>query len=142
MMILKMDNHHEDFYRIMGPYLSRREIVSELGAPVWDDDGKIWFLAVSGRPRIGKVYVEGFAALKVSGDTARLVSAYVLPDFRRRGTYRDLLNARLKAAEELKCSLVTTVARGSVVGTLAGCGFSAVKKTKNFTWMERRFIDG
>ncbi len=44
--IVALDNRHQDFYAVMGPVLSRREIVAELGSPTWDDDGKEWLVAL------------------------------------------------------------------------------------------------
>ncbi|HEU4752519.1 MAG TPA: ParB/RepB/Spo0J family partition protein, partial [Armatimonadota bacterium] len=38
---MTLTNQDPEFYPLLGPYLSRREIVAELGGSVWDDDGKV-----------------------------------------------------------------------------------------------------
>jgi hypothetical protein len=45
--IRELTNTDDSFYSLVGPMLSRREIVAELGGPVWDDDQKRWQLAVT-----------------------------------------------------------------------------------------------
>jgi GNAT superfamily N-acetyltransferase len=45
--VVRMTNEDEAFYPTVGPFLSRRSIVAELGAPVWDDDAKVWHVAVA-----------------------------------------------------------------------------------------------
>ena len=68
--ITRMTNRDPGFYELVGPFLSRREIVAEIGAPIWDDDGKDWFVARRGKK------VLGFAALKPHKYHAALVSAH------------------------------------------------------------------
>jgi len=45
--IRRLTNADEGFYDLVGPYLSRRHVVRELGSSVWDDDRKVWYLAVT-----------------------------------------------------------------------------------------------
>ena len=53
--LVEMTNQDPDFYRIVGPWLSRREIVDELGGPVWDDAGKEWIIAHGAGGPLGMV---------------------------------------------------------------------------------------
>jgi GNAT superfamily N-acetyltransferase len=43
--IQELTNESPEFYPLLGPLLANREVVAELGAPVWDDAGKVWFVA-------------------------------------------------------------------------------------------------
>jgi GNAT superfamily N-acetyltransferase len=126
--IKQLTNQDDEFYNTLGPYLSRRDIVAEIGAPIWDDDGKEWFVARVGRK------VAGFAALKTVGKHRSLVSAYVLPDFRRRGIYRELVVARLAHVDNGPLKAVATEAS---VPTLKWAGLKATGARGKFTVMER-----
>jgi GNAT superfamily N-acetyltransferase len=86
-----LTNRAQGFYALMGPFLARREIVADLGGHLWDDDDKTWFIATSADRKT----VYGFCAARPAarGRTAYL-SAYVLPDYRRQGVYRQLWDAR------------------------------------------------
>ena len=126
--ISRLTNQEKGFYLLMGPFLSRRSIVSELGSPVWDDDGKEWFIATI------RNKVVGFAAVKNSGSYHSLVSAYVLPENRRRGIYRQLLMERLKSIGE---GPVKSTASPASVRALQSVGFKIVRKRGMFTVMER-----
>jgi GNAT superfamily N-acetyltransferase len=86
--IRALTNQDTDFYPTMGPYLSRRPIVDELGGPIWDDDGKTWLVAVTGGQ------VNGFVAAAPRDGYTAYQSAYVLPPHRGRGVYRRLWQAR------------------------------------------------
>lgn len=114
MVIREMTNSDNDFYQLIGPFLSRREIVSELGSPVWDDGGKRWFVAVID----GNVV--GFAGIRESGRWSLLVSAYVVPEMRRQGVYTELLRNRMKA---IGGSAAKAIATASAVPGLERHGF-------------------
>lgn len=89
--IRALTNQDRDFYRLLGPFLARRAVVREIGGPVWDDDDKTWFVARSAD------LVVGFCAARPTGTRTAYLSAYVLPDRRRRGVYRALWRARREA---------------------------------------------
>lgn len=55
--VTRMTNRDPDFYQVLGPWLSRREVVDELGGPVWDDDGKEWYVAHNEDGPLGMVAV-------------------------------------------------------------------------------------
>lgn len=90
--IRRMTNKTRGFYTLIGPYLARREIVAELGGHLWDDDDKTWFVAtIDGR-------VAGFCAARPAARGATTyLSAYVLPEHRRRRVYQALWKARREA---------------------------------------------
>jgi len=125
-----MTRDDESFYSIMGPFLSNREIVKELGAPVWDDPGKIWLIAIArGNP-------VGFAAIEPRKDNAVFVSAWVSPDFRGQGIYDRLVQERV-AYVDAKHICATSVARLATVGLLEQYGFVITKQLKNYAKMRR-----
>src|SRR5690606_29778848 len=100
----------------------------ELGAPVWDDDGKRWFVAMLGRK------IAGFAALRTVGKHLSLVSAYVLPVHRRSGVYTELLRARLEAAGEAPLKAIATEA---AVPALKRAGLKKTGTRGSYVVMER-----
>jgi GNAT superfamily N-acetyltransferase len=85
-----MTNQDNLFYETMGPYLSRREICKELGYSVWDDDTKVWFIALVDDQ------VAGFGAALSSKSIVRFCSDYVLPKYRGLGVYEAIFDERLK----------------------------------------------
>lgn len=125
--IITMTNQDDRFYDTLGPYLSRRDIVAELGAPIWDDDGKEWFCAYRGRKLVG------FAARRTHGKHMALVSAYVLPEHRRSGVYTALLRARVDGLEEP----LRAVATAASVQALKRVGLKVTGKRGKFTVMDR-----
>lgn len=126
--IIRVTNKDERFYPWLGPFLSRREIVSELGSPVWDDDGKEWFIARRGRK------VVGFAALRTVGKHVSLVSAYVRPEARGAGVYQALVQARIEALDRSRPT--KAVATAAAVTALRHAGFRDVGTRGSYTLME------
>lgn len=117
---VEMTNEHPDFYRLVGPFLSRRAIAGELGYPVWDDDDKRWWVALDGPT------VLGFVALRPESGKTILTSAYVLPAHRKRGVYRQLFAARLAAAEALGRPIESTV-MAAAAPAFEAAGFTRVR---------------
>jgi hypothetical protein len=122
--VIGFDNHDPRFYPLIGPYLSRREVVREIGGPIWDDPGKTWWVAL----RSGKV--AGFAATIDLGRKVRFVSAYTIPDQRRSGIYRALLAARLDANQG---RTIRAVATPVSLPALLAAGFVIVRSRGSYT---------
>lgn len=133
-VVLTMTNKTPKFYSTLGPYLARREIAKELGAPVWDDDDLAWFVAKRFVARKGSI-VLGFCALEQDGEIAELRSSYVRPEYRKDGVYTALFEARL-AAIKRPCR-ARSVVRSAAVPVFKKHGFAETKTTKNFHTMER-----
>jgi len=123
-------NADESFYDMLGPFLSRREIVKELGFPVWDDDDKSWLVAID--PNHGPV---GFVAWRPQGDHCVLCSAWTHPDHRRRGVYSTLFDARLAYVGDKKPLRATCTDASRPV--LESHGFEPIRKRGRYTVMER-----
>jgi GNAT superfamily N-acetyltransferase len=128
MKIREMTNADEDFYRLLGPFLSRREIVNELGSPVWDDDGKRWFVAID------RGTVIGLAGLRKNGRGFLLISAYVVPERRGQGIYAALLRARMTAVGD---EPVKAVATKEAVPGLESVGFTRSHMRGRYSVMVR-----
>lgn len=128
MRIVKVDNATAGFYALVGPLLSRREIVKEIGGTVWDDDGKTWWVAVLGGRTIGCVAAREIGGHMVYG------SAYVLPEFRRRGVYRALVLARDEATGDAPVRATCTDASLPV---LLARGFAVTGAKGRFTKVAR-----
>lgn len=113
-------NRDPKFYALLGRFLSRREIVRELGHPIWDEDEKRWWIAMAGKQ------VVGFAALK--GEV--LCSAFVVPEYRKQGIYARLVRDRVAAGG--KFAIATPASRQ----ILEKLGFTAGKQQGKYTRME------
>lgn len=94
MKIVQITNEHPDFYRLIGPFLSRREIAKEMKGPIWDDDGKIWFVAFVENE------VAGFATMIKKPSAIQFEEAYVLPSYREQGIHNTLIQERVKHCPE------------------------------------------
>ena len=112
------------FYKTLGPFLSRRHIVREVGGPIWDDAGKQWWAALVG----GKG--AGFAADRDDERRVTFQSAYGLPEHRRQGIYRTLFYARMEAFPGRKIRAVCTAASLPLV---LGNGFVVARQRGAFT---------
>jgi GNAT superfamily N-acetyltransferase len=86
--VKRMTNRDREFYPTMGPFLARRDIERELGGRIYDDDDRVWYVAMS-RGR-----VTGFCSARQTKTGAVYLSDYVLPAHRRRGVYRALWDMR------------------------------------------------
>lgn len=93
-LIKKVTNNDDDFYTLIGPYLARRSIAKELGGNVWDDDGKVWYVALMD----GKVC--GFVAALYKQNKVTFCSDYILPEFRNAGIYNKLFATRLSDCKD------------------------------------------
>jgi len=110
--IATLENTDPTFYATMGPYLSRREVVAELGTPVWDEDDKVWLVA---HTTDNDVY--GFVSVQPNGDQFSVKSLYVMPDSRGEVIGAALMHRILSlwpeatlaaTATPASCSLFTT----------------------------------
>lgn len=124
----QLTNQDRDFYKLLGPFLARRDVHRIIGAPPWDDEGKQWFVVL----RDGKV--AGFAAVTLDNDTAIFCSDYAATGdvvVRER-----LMRERLKWAKSRAQSATSTVSRHDRE-VYERNGFRVVKESQNFATMTR-----
>lgn len=121
------------FYPLLGPYLARRDLVTALGGPLYDDPGKHWWVAFEGEAMMG------FGAVVVQGRAAHFCSDYVLPEYRRQGLHARLIAERLTWSHD-------HARRATATATIAGAfgyrqaGFTETRKgrpMKHFVNLER-----
>lgn len=128
--ILRRTRTDADFYTLLGPFLARREVVAAVGGPVWDDDGKTWFIARQGGA------VVGFLGATVAGSgVATLASSYVVPTADAAPVW-DALLADARAALHGRA----TRARATVADEkkhFSRAGFRATTTKGRFTVVER-----
>lgn len=120
-----MTNGHPDFYSVVGPFLSRREIARELGHSVWDDDGRRWFVALTTRTL-------GFCALSDRGECWSFGSFWVVPERRGEGIGSKLLGKALAASEGFPVQTAATIASVRVFGA---AGFVTTGQRGRYTLM-------
>lgn len=130
--IIKLYNSDQNFYPLIGPFLSRREIVKEFGWHVWDEDNKVWFVALG-----EKGNVLGFTAVVDNGKTAIFDSSYVIPEQRRKGVYTKLFDTAYIYATNT-FSKITALSTGKTIEIYKNHGFNEVRKLKHDTKMEWR----
>lgn len=131
--ILHLTNAHRDFYRLIGPFLAKREIVKELGSPVWDDDGKVWTIALDCK---GKV--SGFVAHVEKTKSIQFCSDFVLPDMRRNGIYSMLMRERMKVMSAIPSRYrITAVATAMSIHEYLKHEFREVGRRGRFRLVER-----
>jgi len=125
-----LTNQEPRFYSILGPYLSRREIVAELGFPVYDDPGKIWFVAMDNNQ------VAGFVGLRLRREKAIFCSDYVRPEYRGQHIYDRLMTERIAFVTGkalMAAAVVTKVGRHAYERH----GFTVTRERRNYTDMSR-----
>lgn len=132
-MIIEMTNRSDQFYLSMGPLLSRREIVKEVGGPIWDDDSKRWFLYMNSHGT-----VIGFAAMIATEKVVHMCSSWVRPGHRRQGIGASLVRRRIEQSQKLFPGVaMSAVCTAKSVGNYRRAGFRCAKQTKNFVTMEK-----
>jgi GNAT superfamily N-acetyltransferase len=125
--VILTDNEKADFYFLLGPFLSRRIVARELGGPIWDDDGKLWLVALMGNT------VLGFCAFRPQKNVIWLCSDYVLPEWRRQGVYNELFAQRFALLHGKYCCAKATA---SSRWTFERYGFTCTRKHGRYFMME------
>lgn len=130
--VIQLNNKDERFYPMVGPLLSRREVVKELGFPIWDEDGKEWFVVTD------RNQVIGVSAVRVEkGKKAVLCSAYVKPSHRRKGIYRALTEAREVWIKRQGVKDTVAAATAATLPLLQAKGFSVVRVAGRYTHVRK-----
>ena len=125
--IRSLSNQSEGFYETLGPMLSRREIVKELGGPVWDDDEKQWWVAVTN---------EGEELLgSVAYYRSTICSFYVFPQARNKSVGAALLFYALARIPEQPS--LRAIATEASFPLFEAFGFEKVGTKGSFQVMER-----
>lgn len=126
--IIKIGNTDKNFYKLMGPFLSKREIAKELGNNVWDDDGKTWFVAVKDKE------VCGFVAAARKKNNVVFGSDYILPDHRDQGIYKSLFATR---NTDYQCDEITAMVTDGALPQYMENGFIITGKRGKYYAVKR-----
>lgn len=117
--VIRLTNVDDQFYQLIGPFLSRRTIVAELGGPVWDEDEKVWFVRVENNSQ-----ALGFLAVVPRGKgAAHICSGYVLPEYRRRGIHAALLSTVTSWLSERQFGRITAIVTSAAYAAYERQGF-------------------
>lgn len=126
--LLELTNTDAEFYPLVGPFLSRREVVRQVGGTVWDDDAKTWIVATTSTTRPA---VTAFVAVAVRGRTF-VESLYLVPGYEH-------------LAETLVAAAVTRFGDRHLNAVVClphrdaylASGFDETSRTKNFVTLVR-----
>lgn len=119
-----MTNTHQDFYRVLGPYLARRDVHAQIGGPVYDDDGKIWIIATGSDGQ-----VRGFIGIRTPKAAAIAESCW-LADDTDSALLAELIAAALAAVAPTP---VRATVRHARAATYIKAGFTEAGRTNGFT---------
>ncbi len=137
--VVTLTNADPEFYPLLGPFFAQRSVIAELGAPPYDDPGKLWFIALEDDQ------VVGFAGVRFDGKNdkqAVFCSDYVVPERRRQGIHRQLMADRLEYVTGQAHSVVATVTSAGL-RTYEHAGFTPTGrsgKMKHYTRMVRSLL--
>lgn len=126
-----LTNKEKDFYYFMGPFLSRRPIVKELGNSIWDDDNKIWFVYMD------NFHVRGFASLFIHKNRGHLQSVYVLPNYRNTKIGTTILDEVIVFCRENKVERIKSTVSLAGLALHKNFGFEKMAKKGKYTKMEK-----
>lgn len=142
MKVVKLANEQLDFYGLLGPYLANREVVKEVGGPVWDDPGKTWYVAIAEptderRTGIEIGQVMGFCAARGLAGRSEFESHYLRPECDKR-----VLARLAKARDKDWRGPARAVVRGAAAEVLRDLGFRSIAKRGRFDVLARGDSDG
>jgi GNAT superfamily N-acetyltransferase len=84
-----------EMFRLLGPYFCSKAVHKELGEPIHSDEKTTWFVATE------KGRVVGFCSMRNTSKVILYGYGYVDPDYRDRGIFTKLSDARDKVAATL-----------------------------------------
>lgn len=129
--LLTLTNADPKFYKLVGPFLGRREVHRAVGSPVWDDDDKTWLVLTNGRR------VEGFLSFRPRRGVVAAESCYIA---QRNGGQEDTAVRSELLKELVKVtapSPITSMVPKTVAQVYIDAGFTELpqKSTRNYAHM-------
>lgn len=119
MEIIELTNKDPKFYLLVGKYLANRTVAKELGMPAWDDDDKVWVIALENNKCVG------FSAFVIKKKKAILKSSWIVPEYRNRWIYSCLFGYRIKLLSD-KVSEIESIATEMSKNTHFRYGFELI----------------
>ena len=131
MKILRITNQDKNFYTLLGPFLARRDIEKEIGYQIYDDDGKVWLVAIKGKEVVGFCYIA-----EKKKQHYQLGSYYVIKGHRHKGIFRSLFNSAIEGVK----GIVTLTTKNDYVGELLiEEGFAEIRNRGSFTEYSKEY---
>lgn len=132
--LIALTNKDARFYKLIGPFLGRREVHRAVGSAVWDDDDKTWLVITNGRK------VEGFLSYRSQHGMIAAESCYIARRNHDGSEDQGVRAAMLqKLIEVTNPSPIQVMVPRAVADTYVALGFSELpaKSTKNFVYLVR-----
>ncbi len=138
-------NYRPDvFWAKMGQFFASPAIRKELGLAMSDSPNHIWVVVTEGDGVSSNGLdspVMGFGAIVRKKDVCQLVHAYVLPEYRRRGVYREILAHRILIATGCKVQAIRATCTEMSRHALKARGFVEVGTRGKYDLMELKTAD-
>lgn len=134
--LVQVSREDQEFYRYLGPFFGSRQAAKELGMPIWDDEGRLWVVALVGGQPVG------CASLEVRGRKGALKSAWVRPEHRHRDIYTAMLEERLRMAVDLGLAVLMATCTEASRAVLERYGFQEVARRGRYYVMRREMANG
>ncbi len=118
--------------QLLGWFAMSREVSKEMdGYPILTDKDTTWFVAHM------KLDVIGFGAIKWMKSHAILTYSYVVPEFRKKGIHKRLLDDRIAHIVSKGMKLVKADCTKASLGNFKRLGFTVSKEFRNWTKVEK-----
>lgn len=118
-----------EFWSLTGWFFASRKIEKEMGSPIHHDNGMNWVIAIENDKTVGISATE----IKKNG-IAYLKHAYVLPEYRKRGIYNEMVKRRLHLLVDAR--IIKAVCTDMSLPLLKEFGFREYGKRGRYTLVE------
>ena len=120
-----------EFWRTMGPLFTSKQIIKDLEGPMFDDDTYHWIIVYDDNYKIA-----GFTSLttaRIDKGIIECTAAYVLPEHRHNGVYRELFKQRALLGFELGAVELRGVANPTSKKVFEDAGWKATRTAGKWT---------
>jgi GNAT superfamily N-acetyltransferase len=124
MKIIRLTNKDKNFYSTLGQFLARRDVDNEIGYRIYDDDGKVWIIALEMKKAVGFCYL-----WQKTKSHYQIGSCYVVERYRQKGIFRKLFNNAIK---DIKGVVTMTTKNKYLIEMLTNEGFLEGKQRGSF----------
>lgn len=118
--LVQLVREDKEFYSVLGWFFGSRQIARELGMPIYDDDNRVWVVAMFSADPVA------CSSIELKGSRAAIKSAWVRPEYRGKGIYSGMLSERLKIAESAGVKIITATATEASKKALLKYGFEHI----------------
>ena len=122
-----------DLWCWLGAFATDREVLRELGGPIYSTEGSVWFVA---EDDAGEVV--GWASLRVSGETLWYDYGYVVPAKRGKGIFGRIARVRDRHARRIEAQRQRIVVRADRWKHYAQRGWKIMSRRGSWVHAERQ----